>query len=469
MAGPPLRDYDKIPGFVIDHASQQPVWLEGQANGLNTNLYAWSPTALSMTLLTVDASGNLNVSTGATGGGGGAATIADGADVAEGSKADAAWTGSGAGTVIAILKKIASAGGSAVSIADGADTAEGSTADAAWTASGSSTVISLLKRMTLTGIPVSQSGNITVGITAGQTIGVTGTFWQATQPVSQSGNFTVGITSGQTIGVTGTFWQATQPISITSGQTVGLVSGSNTIGNVGIVAGTAVIGHMILDSGSVNAAVTGTVTANSSSNTIGNVGLVSGSNTVGNVGLVSGSNTVGNVGIVSGTNTIGVTNGPPLTKGTQATSGYSVQNLKDAGRTYMTIYIDAGAGTAAEALLTMNINKAGTVSTATGYSVTSGKTLRLSSFMMAVKNTLSTAAVDARCRVRANATTVSAASSIIVFGEVGTELLATNAAGYMTIPFIDGYELPSGTSIGMTHVDSTTSCTVSMALTGYEY
>ena len=64
------------------------------------------------------------------GGAGGAVTIADGADVAEGSTADAAWV-SGAGTVISLLKKIASAGGSAVSIADGADVAEGATADAA--------------------------------------------------------------------------------------------------------------------------------------------------------------------------------------------------------------------------------------------------------------------------------------------------------------------------------------------------
>lgn len=38
--------------------------------------------------------------------GGGASTIADGADVAEGAKADAAWSGTGAGSVIAILKAL---------------------------------------------------------------------------------------------------------------------------------------------------------------------------------------------------------------------------------------------------------------------------------------------------------------------------------------------------------------------------
>ena len=53
-----------------------------------------------------------------------AVTIANGGDFAEGSVSDVAWV-SGDGTVIALLKKIASAGGSAVTIADGADVAEG--------------------------------------------------------------------------------------------------------------------------------------------------------------------------------------------------------------------------------------------------------------------------------------------------------------------------------------------------------
>ena len=39
-------------------------------------------------------------------GGGGAVTIANGADVAEGNTADAAWSGSGSGTVVAVLKKV---------------------------------------------------------------------------------------------------------------------------------------------------------------------------------------------------------------------------------------------------------------------------------------------------------------------------------------------------------------------------
>ncbi len=70
----------------------------------------------------------VRIVSGGGGGGSGPVTVADGADVAEGSTGDAAWV-SGAGTVISLLKKIASAGGSAVSIADGADVAEGTTTD----------------------------------------------------------------------------------------------------------------------------------------------------------------------------------------------------------------------------------------------------------------------------------------------------------------------------------------------------
>jgi hypothetical protein len=74
-------------------------------------------------------------------------TIGDGADVSEGSITDPAWSGSGDGTVIAILKKLATAGGGATSIADGSDVAEGTTTDPAWSGSGAGTVIALLKKI----------------------------------------------------------------------------------------------------------------------------------------------------------------------------------------------------------------------------------------------------------------------------------------------------------------------------------
>lgn len=99
---------------------------------------------------------------GGGGGGGGAVTIIDGGDVAQGSKSDAAWV-SGDGTVISLLKKIASAGGSAVSIADGSDVAEGAKADTTWDGiAASASVISILKKIAL-----GSSGSVTVTNAAG--------------------------------------------------------------------------------------------------------------------------------------------------------------------------------------------------------------------------------------------------------------------------------------------------------------
>ena len=107
--------------------------------------------------------------------GGGPATIADGADVATGTTSDAAWI-SGAGTVIALLKKIATAGGSAVSVADGADVAQGTTSDAA----SASTVVGLLKNL-----KAALAGTLTVGGSVTATGPVTDTELRATAvPVS---------------------------------------------------------------------------------------------------------------------------------------------------------------------------------------------------------------------------------------------------------------------------------------------
>ncbi len=111
----------------------------------------------------------------------------------------------------------------AVSVADGQDATLGSKADAP-VASGPGSVVAQLK-------------GILARLTAG--IGVTGTFWQATQPVSSTDGAlaTIGTTTDAatasgaatsvigalrairdkllgSIAVTGTFWQATQPVSM---------------------------------------------------------------------------------------------------------------------------------------------------------------------------------------------------------------------------------------------------------------
>lgn len=69
------------------------------------------------------------------GGGGGACTIADGADVAQGTTTDVAWV-AGAGTVISLLKKIASASAASVVSTKTALTGSAPTAGSVGVASG---------------------------------------------------------------------------------------------------------------------------------------------------------------------------------------------------------------------------------------------------------------------------------------------------------------------------------------------
>ena len=73
-------------------------------------------TSTNMSPIQLDSTGNLKVNVVAGGAGGGAVTVASGADVAEGSIGDAAWT-SGNGTTIGILKAIA--GSAAASLPTG--------------------------------------------------------------------------------------------------------------------------------------------------------------------------------------------------------------------------------------------------------------------------------------------------------------------------------------------------------------
>lgn len=139
------------------------------------------------------------------GGSGGAVTVANGADVAQGTTTDVAWV-SGAGTVISLLKKIASAGGSAVSIADGSDVAEGLTTDAAVQGDNPGTLSAKLRglnKSVAAGLPVTNTNldaTISSRLKPADTLTKVATVDTITNPVA----------------VTGTFFQATQPVSIAS-------------------------------------------------------------------------------------------------------------------------------------------------------------------------------------------------------------------------------------------------------------
>lgn len=132
-----------------------------------------------------------------SGGGGGAVTIADGADVALGTTTDLAWSGSGSGTVVATTKFI---GMNTLSAAN----ALGSTGDTACaTDNGTCTLEALIKRSnqrlstinTTLGTPFQTGGTViaTQGTAAAVTAG-----WPtiAGEPTDTTGTFTNGTQTG---------------------------------------------------------------------------------------------------------------------------------------------------------------------------------------------------------------------------------------------------------------------------------
>lgn len=105
-------------------------------------------------------------------------------------------------------------GGGAVTIANGADVAQGNTTDAAWSGAGAGTLVAISKAeyAKLEAIRLLLASPLAVSGTFWQaTQPVSGTFWQATQPVS--GPLTDAQLRASPVAVSGTFWQATQPVS----------------------------------------------------------------------------------------------------------------------------------------------------------------------------------------------------------------------------------------------------------------
>jgi hypothetical protein len=162
-------------------------------------------------------------------------------------------------------------------------------------------------------------------------------------------------------------------------------------------------------------------------------------------------------------------------KGTQADNAIGVQELKDSGRTQVTLWADSLTGITTEALATLQITKGLVTQTAaTAYTITSGKTFRIQSVRLSCANSTSTAVV-ARARVRVGAT-VSAASAVVfdIKCPAVTAVALEGQSVWGDIP--DGIEIPSGNQIGISHIESsavvgstTTGAGVSFLVCGFEY
>lgn len=301
------------------------------------------------------------------------------------------------------------------------------------------------------------SGTVTANVGTG-TQPVSGTVavsnFPATQPVSGSvtatqatgTNLHVVVDSAPTTPVTGTFFQSTQPVSLPAGQAVELLDSGGTN-----KASISAAGAVKVDGSAVTQPISGTVS-------------VAAAQTIA-VTQATAANLNATV-----TGTVTANDVPPtLTKGTQGSTGFSVQELKDAGRTQVTLWVDAIAGVATETLATMNITKGGVAqSTATSYTVTTGKTLRIQSIAFEANNS-ATAVALSRLRVRQAASALATTSAAIITLSLGGIAAVTSAGNSQMMSIPDGLEVPATNVIGLSHIENTTASAVSACLIAYEY
>lgn len=285
---------------------------------------------------------------------------------------------------------------------------------------------------------------------------VSGTFYQATQPVS--------IASMPTTPVTGTFWQATQPVSgpltdtqlrasavPVSGTIAATQSGTWNIGSITTMPTTPVTGTFWQATQPISAV---------------SLPLPSGASTETTLSSLNGKVTACNTGAVT------ISAVPSITKGTQGTTGFAVQDLKDSGRTLCSFTASAVTANTAEALISLTPYRdlvAGAA--ATTFAVTSGKRLRLQALILTVRCT-STVNVGGIVRLRMLAGTVLVTSPVhFSVGGQGSNL-ATAVAGNAMSYFVDlpeGFELSGTMQFGLTQLFSAATATLDVHVIGYEY
>lgn len=243
-----------------------------------------------------------------------------------------------------------------------------------------------------------------------------------------------------------------------------LGAGISVIGHVIADAGTALIGKVGLDQttpGTTNAA---------SIAQIGATTVATGNGTV-SAGVIR-------VAIASDNTAFSVNATPPtLTKGTQGATGYSTQDLSDAGRNVTNYFMAAGiAGTNAEVMQSLTGYKGGVAvgATVTPAVVTSGKTYRITAIDFSYQSLATITAIMFRLRANLSGTGV-VTSPLVNTWILGSSSAAAGVTTTLHIDFPAGLEFAAGTGIavGMIGLSTIGAAAASgfgqIAITGYEY
>lgn len=180
------------------------------------------------------------------------------------------------------------------------------------------------------------------------------------------------------------------------------------------------------------------------------------------------------VTLAAGSSAVGTVAAPSITKATQASTGFTVQPLRDAGRVAVTLNANQVAPSAAttDALTSMTPVRDGVNGTAaTAFAVTSGKRFRIQSITLSMRLTAATAAWS-RFAIRStpSGTTVATTSPIVWQMELSSQNVA--ATGYVDrfhADFPDGLELPSAANFALVSQASGTGVALTVSIVGFEY
>lgn len=152
-------------------------------------------------------------------------------------------------------------------------------------------------------------------------------------------------------------------------------------------------------------------------------------------------------------------------KNTQGSYGLSVSRLIDCGRSYWSLSWDAVAAVTSEALVSGVANLAGTnAGAATSYTVTTGKTLRLTSISIDLTGTT---AGNLKLAIRSALPTLLTSSPLIFRCQTG--ITATGVFDHKEHTFPEGFEIAAGQAIGVSQLGSVTTLSSTVTLNGYEY
>lgn len=160
---------------------------------------------------------------------------------------------------------------------------------------------------------------------------------------------------------------------------------------------------------------------------------------------------------------------PTLTKGTQGSTGISVQSLKEAGRTLKTWSVTALAGVTTEALISLTPYSDLTAGSAgTSFTVTAGKKLVIQRINLVWRNNTA-AAGGVTVRFRMLNGTVLIGSPVHITLHASSTIATIGSGSSSSIEFPDGLELSGSMQFGCTQIAVGAVVGFDLQINGYEY